>query len=196
MTVRASMVPNWVADVIAKGTAPSAGFVAASLSANYFDLGHPVLHHLVTWFSLYAFLSSWELGLRLSKEERMSPALRSCRSPHRGSTARSPFSKCPSVALFEKKLPWPGKCVQLWARACLFCNVTLFSWHCKGRSIKGLLSHDCKWCEILMYFVHVHNIFTSSFHNSNLKWLYHFIIRKLEVILYLWKLTFHPFPEK
>lgn len=51
--------------------------------------------------------------------------------------------------------------------------------NCKGRSINRRLSYECKWREMLTCFVHVHNDrFTSGFPISNLKWLYHFVIRK------------------
>lgn len=97
--------------------------------------------------------------------------------------------------------------------------VTWFLSNCKGRSINRLLLYECRWYEICVFVCVHNNILTSCFHISNLKWLYHFIIRKrcrggggwkgcyfysgmflifrkLEVILYLWKVTFHSIPEK
>ena len=56
-------------------------------------------------------------------------------------------------ALFAKEMPLAGMFVQSSkTRASLFCNSisTFFLSNCKGRSINRFLSHECKWCEILV----------------------------------------------
>lgn len=176
--------------------------------------------HLVVCLLLSNSLSSWEFGL--SKEKGLSQTLKGWKQ----TTLKTSLSVAlPSAICWQvlgsvcNKRPLAGMLAQSYkARAWWFCNLTWFLSNCKGSSINRLLSYECRWYEICVFVCVHNNILTSCFHISNLKWLYHFIIRKkcrgggrwkgyfysgmflifrkLEVILYLWKVTFHSIPEK